>query len=139
MNKFDQFVKHRLRVKYYARYTDDFVIVSSDKEYLGRLLVEIQTFLKTELKLDLHPDKISIRKVRQGIDFLGYVALPHYRRVRTKTKRRIFRKLKQKIREHHKGDIDDQSLNQALSSYLGVFSHAKAHRFEEELKNLIFF
>jgi hypothetical protein len=27
-------MKHDLKVKYYARYTDDFVIVSESKEYL---------------------------------------------------------------------------------------------------------
>src|SRR3989338_9127200 len=32
MNEFDQFVKHRLQVKNYARYTDDFVIVSDKKD-----------------------------------------------------------------------------------------------------------
>jgi len=35
MNEFDQFVKHELRVKYYVRYTDDFVI-ASDNEYTLR-------------------------------------------------------------------------------------------------------
>ena len=31
MNKFDQFVKHKLKIKYYIRYSDDFVIISEDK------------------------------------------------------------------------------------------------------------
>lgn len=33
MNKFDQFVKHKLKVKYYIRYADDFVILSNNKKY----------------------------------------------------------------------------------------------------------
>ena len=77
-----------LKVKYYARYTDDFVIVSDDKNYLEKLIPLIQSFLREKLKLELHPSKVSIRKYRQGIDFLGYVALSHHIALRTKTKKR---------------------------------------------------
>lgn len=34
MDPFDKFVKHKLKVKYYIRYADDFVIISPDKNYL---------------------------------------------------------------------------------------------------------
>jgi retron-type reverse transcriptase len=34
LNELDQFIKHHLRVKYYIRYMDDFVIVSDDKNQL---------------------------------------------------------------------------------------------------------
>ena len=34
MNEFDQFMKHKLKVKYYIRYADDFVILSRDKSGL---------------------------------------------------------------------------------------------------------
>ena len=46
MNVFDQFVKHDLKVKYYARYTDDFAIISDNKNYLKELLVPIKLFLQ---------------------------------------------------------------------------------------------
>lgn len=139
MNEFDQFVKHKLKVKYYCRYTDDFVIVSGDRKYLEDLLPKIEFFLKNKLKLQLHPNKISIRKVRQGIDFLGYVVLPHYRKVRTKTKNRIFKKLKQRIILFKEGQISKKSLYQSLNSYLGVFSHANTYDLEHELLNKFWF
>ena len=34
MNKFDQFVKHKFKAKYYIRYADDFVFLSEDKDSL---------------------------------------------------------------------------------------------------------
>jgi retron-type reverse transcriptase len=34
MNEFDQFIKHRIKAKYYLRYADDFVVLSMDKRYL---------------------------------------------------------------------------------------------------------
>ena len=42
MNEFDQYIKQNLKVKNYVRYTDDFVLVSSDKEYLINLILFTQ-------------------------------------------------------------------------------------------------
>lgn len=139
MNEFDQFVKHKLKIKSYVRYTDDFVIVSDDRNYLENLLPVVQSFLKEKLKLQLHPNKVYIRKINRGIDFLGYVILPHYRRLRTKTKRRIFTKLRRRVTEYKAGLIGEESLKQSLNSFLGVLSHADAHNCEQKLLNQYWF
>lgn len=135
MNYFDQFVKHKLKVKHYCRYTDDFIIVADNREYLENLLPKIESFLHENLKLKLHPEKVTIRKYQQGADFLGYVVLPHHRLVRTKTKSRIFKKLKIRVREFKTGLINEKTLFQSLNSYLGVFSHANCYELEQKLKN----
>lgn len=51
LNEFDQFVKQDIRVKYYVRYTDDFIIVADSKSYLENLIKPICLFLKNELSL----------------------------------------------------------------------------------------
>jgi retron-type reverse transcriptase len=56
MNEFDQFVKHKLKTKYYIRYADDFVFISDDKEWLENLLPRVSAFLAERLKLSLHPE-----------------------------------------------------------------------------------
>lgn len=117
MNELDQFVKHCLKVKYYIRYADDFVIISENEQCLENLLLKIQLFLSEKLKLRLHPNKITIRKLRQGIDFLGYIVLPHYRLVRTKTKRRIFKRVNPNN----------------LSSYTGLLSHCNAYKLTKKV------
>src|SRR5262249_18008030 len=89
MNEFDQFVKHRLHVKNYARYTDDFVIISEERKYLEDLLPKLQKFLFEKLHLELLPKKITIRKYHEGVDFLGYVIFPHFTLLRAKTKKRV--------------------------------------------------
>ncbi|MFA4995528.1 MAG: reverse transcriptase/maturase family protein [Patescibacteria group bacterium] len=139
MNEFDQFIKHKLKIRHYARYTDDFVIVSNDHAYLESLIPEIQFFLEINLKLKLHPNKVSIRKIRQGIDFLGYVVFPNHRLLRTKTKRRIFAKLRKRVAEFKAGLISRNVLDQSLNSYLGALSHASTHELQEELKNQFWF
>lgn len=139
MNEFDQFAKNKLRLHRYARYTDDFVIISTDKQYPHNIIDSIRAFLESALKLKLHPKKISIRACHQGIDFLGYVALPYHRLMRTKTRKRIFRKLKARISQYRSGSISETTLSQSLQSYLGVLSHANTHQLSQNLQNQYWF
>jgi len=139
LNEFDQFMKHRLKIKNYIRYTDDFVIVSDNRLFLENLVEPIRKFLRDELALDLHPRKVIIRKLRWGIDFLGYIVFPRHRLLRIKTKRRIWRKLRKRVCEYRNGVITKRTLEQSLQSYLGVLSHANTHAFGNALKNQFWF
>ncbi|MBX4206568.1 RNA-directed DNA polymerase [Candidatus Parcubacteria bacterium] len=93
MNEFDQFVKHKLKAAYYIRYADDFVIFSSHKDELAHMRHGVNMFLREKLKLSLHPDKVFIKTLSSGVDFLGWVHFPHHRVLRTVTKRRMKRNL----------------------------------------------
>jgi retron-type reverse transcriptase len=119
LNELDWFIKRQLKEKYYIRYCDDFVLISKDKSHLENVILVLNDFLLKKLKLFLHPDKISIRKYNQGIDFLGYVNFSHFRTLRTKTKRRIFRKIK--LLE---GNLSENS----LQSYLGILDHCNGYK-----------
>ena len=139
MSEFDQFVKHTLRVKHYARYTDDFLIISHDRKYLSGLLPSINLFLNERLHLDLHPQKVSIRPHHQGIDFLGYVIFPHHILVRATTKRRMFRRLHERAISRRDEAITEEQFDASLRSYRGVLSHADAHEVEQDLLNRVWF
>lgn len=135
MNEFDQFIKQELRVKNYVRYTDDFIIVSTDKAELEQLLTPIEKFLQESLRLELHPGKIQVTKYHKGVDFLGYVQFPHHRLMREKSEQRMMRKISHAAYFYRHGAIDDARMNATLQSYLGVLSHADAYRLSENLKN----
>src|SRR2546430_2057658 len=94
MNEFDQWVKHRLKATYYIRYADDFILMNTDKKVLEENLVQIKFFLRDNLKLILHPNKVSIATFASGVDFLGWVHFPRRRVLRTVTKKRMFKNLK---------------------------------------------
>ncbi|KKQ14363.1 MAG: Retron-type reverse transcriptase, partial [Candidatus Moranbacteria bacterium GW2011_GWF1_36_78] len=130
MNKFDQFMKHKLKMKYCIRYADDFVILSEDKKELENLIELIRNFLKNELKLELHPNKISIETFSSGVDFLGMVNFPKHKILRTKTKRRMFKKISKKREELKDKIISQESFNQSLQSYLGVLKHCEGRKIE---------
>lgn len=105
------------KVKNYIRYTDDFLIIHSNSQYLNNLISVIEIFLRNNLNLKLHPRKTEIKKYIQGVDFLGYITLPHYRLIRTKTKKRIIKRINKNN----------------LPSYLGVLSHANSYKFKKSL------
>lgn len=121
MNEFDQFMKHTLKAKYYIRYADDFVIFSADKEWLEDLLPEIGAFLRDQLKLELHPDKVFIKTLASGVDFLGWVNFPDHRVLRTATKRRMARRL-----------LESQT-PETISSYLGLLKHGNAYKIAQSI------
>jgi retron-type reverse transcriptase len=135
MNKLDQFMKHELRLNFYVRYADDFAIVSQKKDFLEDLIPRIEDFLRMELNLKLHEKKVIIRNLKHGVDFLGYVILPHVILPRTKTKRRMFIKIEEKIKMCNKSEISEHSLNQTMQSYLGYLSHCEAFELEQQVKN----
>ena len=123
MNEFDQFIKHKLKVKYYIRYADDFVVLSDSKNYLENLLPKINDFLDESLKLSLHPDKIFIKTIASGVDFLGWVHFPKHRVLRTTTKRRMLKKLK------------NNPKNETFQSYLGLLKHGNAYKLSKIIKS----
>lgn len=129
LNELDQFVKHTLKIKYYIRYADDFIILDSDRDVLYKYTSISALFLKNNLNLELHPKKIILRKLDWGIDFLGYIILPYYRLPRTRTKRRILKKLTSRL--------NSENFNQSLQSYLGYLTHADSYIFASNLKNEI--
>jgi hypothetical protein len=137
LNELDQFIKQTLREKYYVRYTDDFVIVHHDQNHLVEVKAKIEQFLNEKLLLQLHPDKVEIRKYSEGIDFLGYVTMPHARVLRTRTRRRIVRKLRERLYVFKNESISEESFLQTFASYMGVTKHANARKLEERLKHAI--
>lgn len=122
MNEFDQYIKRELKIKYYIRYADDFLILSTDKTYLESLIPKISLYLQSNLKLSLHKNKIRIKTFSSGIDFLGWVHFPHHRILRTSTKKRMFKRLK----VNHS--------QESLASYLGLLSHGNTHELVKQIK-----
>ncbi|MDO8443793.1 MAG: reverse transcriptase/maturase family protein [Candidatus Azambacteria bacterium] len=121
MNEFDQFVKHKLKIRYYIRYADDFVVLSDNRKELEDLVFPISEFLSEKLKLQLHPNKVSIETLNSGVDFLGWVNFPEHRILRTAAKRRMFRR------------IEESPTPETLNSYLGLLRHGNTYRLQKEL------
>ena len=122
LNELDQFIKRRLKIKYYIRYMDDFLILGKNKKELHLFKKKIRNFLKSELELELHPKKSSIFPVDKGIDFLGYRICGGYRLLRKSTVKRFVRRIR-------KGKHNQQS----IQSWLGYAKFGDSWRLRRDL------
>ena len=134
LHELDQFVKHRLKARYYIRYCDDFVLLHECRELLETWTENIHAFLRDHLLLELHSNKVTIRKLRQGADFLGYVTLPHYRALRTRTKNRMLKRLATLAGSIQTANDFDAAIP-VLSSYLGMLSHCSGERTRQKIQD----
>jgi len=134
LDKLDQFVKHKLKAKYYLRYVDDLVLLSQNKKQLKIWHDEIDKFLQEKLKLKLHPKKQILQTVGKGINFVGFVVKLDY----TLMRRRIVKNLKAKLWRFNQNleEFTEQEIKQILSmvnSYYGQFRHAKTFGLRQKL------
>jgi len=80
------------------------------------LIPQISEFLGTHLKLTLHPNKLFLKTLASGVDFLGWVHFLNHRVLRTVTKKRMFKKLLESDKP------------ETRVSYIGLLSHGNAHK-----------
>ncbi len=133
LNELDQFVKHELKAPRYIRYVDDFVLFSSDRAELEGWLLQIERFLGDRLQLGLKDD-IRLRRLTDGLDFLGYVLYPTHAHVR----RRVVAHAREAFagweRDHVRGrqlvatPADLRRIQNQAASYDGHFRHANSRR-----------
>ncbi len=126
MNNFDNYIKRVLKVRYYIRYVDDFVLFDTSKQSLQKFYTEIQTYLKENLALELRADT-KLAKHSQGLNFLGYIIRENY----ILTRKRVVNNYKcKKARylneyERQKGKMSLLEIKEFLSVKASFESHVR--------------
>lgn len=128
LNDLDHFIKEKLKIKYYVRYMDDFILFHPDKEYLKYCLKEIEKEL-AKVKLELNR-KTQIISMKQGFSFIGYRFILKGKKLivllNPQTKRRICKKMK--YIENHP-ELPFAYRQSAMASYKGYFLNAHCGAF----------
>lgn len=119
LNEFDYFVKTDLKMRYYGRYVDDFIIIQENKTVLKLLIPIIKSYLYENLGLTLHPKKIYLQHFKKGVAYLGTIILPHRIYIGNRTKRNFYESLKQFT-------IHNSQFN--IISYIGIMQHYKTNK-----------
>lgn len=144
LSDFDKFVKHKLSQDskesglFYGRYVDDFVLMHQDKNYLKYCQKEIDIFLKNELKLTLHPNKIYLQHYSKWVLFLGSFIKPYRTYLKNKTKWNIFQKieiLNKQIRENKgkRTNILKQNFRQTINSYIWLIKWNSSYKLRKKI------
>ncbi len=137
LNELDYFVKHKLKVKYYIRYVDDFVILHNSKEKLKEYKTKIDEFLRGKLKLELHPDKSKVIPLHKGISFLGFRNFYHYKLLRKMNLRKAERQLEEFRKQFDKYELSYDDVYQSFQSWFAYAKQANTYRIRKKITSKI--
>lgn len=138
LSPFDHFVKEKLRLPY-ARYVDDFVMFSNDRDELVEAQRQCEAFLGNRLRLKMHPNKTHITPCEKGITFLGQRIFRSHRLLRKANTRRFYKRLRKRLRDFRDGKLHPDKLEQQLNSWMGHAKQADTYRLRQKiLRQLIF-
>jgi hypothetical protein len=133
LNELDQFVKHKLKSKYYIRYVDDFVLLHSSKEQLINWKKEIEIFLKEKLKLKLHSEKSKILDLYNGINFLGFRNFYHYRLLKKSNLKNFERNFNKNKRLFKLNLINEEKFIDSFEGWLAYAKNGNTHKYRNHL------
>ncbi|MCX6740897.1 MAG: RNA-directed DNA polymerase [Candidatus Parcubacteria bacterium] len=136
LNELDKSIKHTLRLKYYLRYMDDFLILGYNKKELWSLKDQIQEFLRQQLKLEFNPKQLSVFPASRGIDFLGYVVFSHYCLLRQSTIKRYIKKIKAKMKKFGPNFLSSQEFKRSWISWRGYAKFAESWHLRKKIVKL---
>jgi len=129
LNDFDHFVKKILRIKYYGRYVDDMFFVHEDRDFLTKMIPDLEKQASLA-GLRLHPKKIVLKSVEEGIYFLGQIIKPYRTYISSRTKHNFY----QSIQKINTMMADEPQftweqlcyIRATVNSYLGIMRHANS-------------
>lgn len=136
MDSFDHFVKHNLKIRYYGRYVDDFVIVHEDKEYLKKFIPILSEYLQTELQVTIHPKKIYLQHYTKGVKFLGTVIIPNRIYIADRTKGNFYNAIEKQnklVHDHKPTKEEKATFLSSMNSYLGIMKHYKSYNLRKKI------
>ncbi len=133
LNELDQFVKHKLKARYYIRYVDDFVILHDSRKVLQDYKSRIDDFLKAGLGLELHPDKSRILNLENGVGFLGFRIFFYHRLIRKKNLRKFQTTFAKTTMLCQLGIVEREKAAISLIGWLAYIVHADTYNYRKKL------
>jgi len=133
LNELDYFIKYELKIKYYIRYVDDFVILHNNKHVLEFYKQEINNFLRNTLSLELHKDKSKIYFIDNGINFLGFRHFDRYSLLKMHKRKIIKNKLTFMLKEYK----EVNSYGNLMRNIESVFSYIEHENTFNLRRNLV--
>ena len=136
LHELDYFVKHQLRVKYYVRYMDDFILVHQDKAQLHHWRQVIEQFLQDTLHLKTN-GKTQVFPVNRSngrsVDFLGYRIYSSHRLLRKSSIKRMKWKIKRWRKQLNDKSMTLADMKQSLQSWIGHCKHCDSYQLRIQL------
>lgn len=132
LNELDYFVKEELKVKYYIRYMDDFVMLLDNKNECIRVMREINDFLNDRLHLKLNK-KSKYFHNKYGINFLGYRIFNDYRLLRKNSIKKIKKNIRMWKKKYGKDLLKNKNVVLSINSWYAHIKHCDSYRLKNKI------
>ena len=105
------------------------------REELVALVSELNKFLKEQLLLNLHPKKIYIQPVRNGVLFVGAMIRPGRTYISNRTRGKMYNKLRfyNKMADEGKALQFLDKFVASMNSYLGMMIHYRTFKIRHKV------
>lgn len=137
LNDFDHYVKTELKLKYYGRYVDDMVFIHSNRALLQEIIPVVSSTLLEKFQLKVHPKKIVLRSVEDGLPFLGQIIKPFRRYTGNRTKNNFHQTIQHTnvlmATTDHFSWKELENIQARINSYLGTMKHANTFNLRKVL------
>ncbi len=134
-------LKEQKGAKWLVNYADDFIILSNDKEFLHRLLREIEEYSIEKLQIEVKRNKqifpVALDrsdKHGRGIDFLGFVFFLNETRIRKGIKQALCRKIAKLRKAKH--PISRKDFLQAIAPWWGWLKYSDSQYLINKLNKI---
>lgn len=107
----------------YGRYVDDFVCISRDKRLLLDTLEDARAWLRVNLGLTLHPDKVYLQEAKKGVQMTGAIIKPHRVYTANRTKEHLLGLIKRWNEVAEPTSDDARAFACRCNSLLGLMIH----------------
>jgi RNA-directed DNA polymerase len=131
LDEFDHYLMEELRFSKTARYVDDFVIFSKEKE---RLLYSIPLMRKKleDIGVTLHPDKFYFQHYSKGVEIVGSVVKVGRTYLHNRTVNNGFRAIEE-LNRLKVCEANIEKVQSVVNSYLGFMKHTASFKIRYRL------
>lgn len=132
LSELDYYIKDKLKIKYYVRYMDDFILLLPNKNISKELYQQIQNFVKIKLNLKLNK-KTKYFSSEFGIDFCGYKIYETHIILRQRFKKKVKKSIILWNKLSYSNKLNNNKMRMSLNSYIAHMNHCNSYNFKKRV------
>lgn len=133
LNELDHYIKDQLKIKYYIRYMDDFILLVPEKEQAKKLKKEIVNFITLNLHLELN-QKSRYFPNTLGIDFCGYRIYETHILLRKRFKKKLKKILLLWAKLKRINKLNQKKMELSWNSFKAHSNHANGYHYMRKVE-----
>ena len=134
LNGLDQYIKRTLKIKYYVRYMDNFVLLLNSKEECKKIKELIRVFLSDSLNLELNTSSNYFPN-KNGVTFCGFRIFTTHILLKNSNKRLIKKRVNKWNKKFKNKQLDISQAVQSYNSWYGHASHCNSYNLTSKISN----